>query len=300
MGEPPDAKMATFSLPPGCRFHPSEEQLLCYYLTHKNNDDRRFGFDVINDVDLYNYDPFDLPETACFRFGRGGRKRHWYCYVNAAAMVLKGRRRRRAGGGYWQSRGQVRDVVGGAAGNVVIGKRKSFAFYLGDSPKTAVTTDWVMYEYALIDHEATFILCRVFVKSRSQNNVSDHAVSSCWQESIAAVRHIGIQHDGAISSAIGEAIVPNDNFVDEKNEALRFQMGLVGDLDGQTTGGAVAPCVRCPLNILPNELVRASGLKHGPATSVDNLGAHHLMGIVEEDFIELDDLAYPLPEFNFT
>ena len=153
MGDPSNPKPPSILLSTGCRFHPSEEQLVCSYLTHKNNDDRRFGFDAINEIDLYNYNPFDLPDTACFRFGRGGRKRRWYSYVGT--RVLKQGGRRRAGDGYWRRRGRGRDVVGG--GKVVVGTRRSFVFYLGDSLETAASTDWVMYEYALIDRHEVFL-----------------------------------------------------------------------------------------------------------------------------------------------
>ncbi|KAL7262193.1 hypothetical protein ACSBR1_000549 [Camellia fascicularis] len=256
MGDPRNPRPMSFSLLPGSRFYPSEEQLLCYYLTHKNNDDHRFGFDVINEIDLYNFDPFDLPDAGCFRFGRGGRRRHWYCYV--AARVLKDcGGRRRAGGGYWKRTGRERDVVGGAAGKVVVGRRKSFVFCLGDSPKNAVRTDWVMYEYALIDHpKASFILCRVFVKSHSRNNVSENVLSSCGEESVATVRHVGIQHDGTFTSGIGETIVHDDNSVDRKNEVSRFPVGLVSEQDDQMTAGAVALAgVQLPLSRQPSEPV---------------------------------------------
>ncbi|GFY94794.1 ribosomal protein S24e family protein [Actinidia rufa] len=76
----------------GYRFYPSGEQLICYYLTHKNNDDRQFGFDAINEIDMYNYNPFDLPDTACFLFSRGGRKRHWYCYNGLDTKIEKSRK----------------------------------------------------------------------------------------------------------------------------------------------------------------------------------------------------------------
>ena len=44
----------------------------------------------------------------------------------------------------------------------------------------------------------------MFVKSRGRNSVSEHALSSCAEESIATVRHISIQHDGITRSALDE------------------------------------------------------------------------------------------------
>ncbi|XP_058221100.1 NAC domain-containing protein 68-like [Rhododendron vialii] len=284
-------------LPPGCRFYPSEEQLLCYYLTHKNNtsNDRRlelFG-DVINEVDLYNYNPFDLPDSTCFRFGQGGRKRHWYCYVAARVLSSGGGGRRRAGGGYWKRRGGVRDVVGGK--KVVVGTRRSFVFYLGGDEKknNAVRTDWVMYEYALVGtHKDSFFLCRVFVRSCSRNNGSEHVVSSCGEGSVATVRHIGIQHNGAITSGIGEGIVHDDDSVDKNNEVLTGSVGA-------GVAGALSS-VQVPPSIQPDEPVTASGLTSGASVFIGCFAAHLLRSILEEDYIELDDLACPLSDIDIT
>ncbi|XP_059637004.1 NAC domain-containing protein 55-like [Cornus florida] len=249
MGDPKNRKMASFSRPHCCRFYPSEAQLLCYHLSSKNADDRRFGCDLIREIDLYGHDPFDLPESSCFRFGRGGRKRYWYCY---AARVLKERGRRRAGGGYWKSRGRVRDVYSGA-GKVVVGTRRTFVFYLGNSPKTAKRTHLVMYEYTPIDHnQASFVLCRIFVKSHGVNNILDHVLSSCGEESVATVRHIGIQYDGTVH---------DDNSVERKNEVLRFPMGLVDELDDRVPAETVAVAsFQLPSSTQPNEPVMSSGL----------------------------------------
>ncbi|KAK3019929.1 hypothetical protein RJ639_004912 [Escallonia herrerae] len=276
MGEPKDpGQTPPFSLPPGCRFYPSDQELLCYYLTHKNANDRRFDFNVISEIDIYGYDPFNLPDTACFRFGRGGRKRHWYCYA-AAARVLRaggGRRWRRAGGGFWR-RGRVRDVVGGGGvgGRVVVGTRRAFEFYLGSSVKSAVRTDWVMHEYALSDRDMAFVLCRVLVKSRRGNYSSEHG--SCGEESVATVRHIGVQHDGSIRSVIDDTKVHDDNSVDKKKE--KFEMGVASGLDNRIIAESV------------NLQTRSSDQSFA-------LDAEQLMAILEEDFIELDDLLCPLP-----
>lgn len=141
------------SLPPGASFYPTEEQLVCYYLNSKNDGSNYYGVDVIREIDFYNFEPFNLPETTCFRFGRGGRRRHWYCYVR---RTMKESVKRRAGAGYWKRTRRVRDVVSRAPGKVAVGTRTKFVFYLGDSPTNAVKTDWVMYEYALGDQNMVF------------------------------------------------------------------------------------------------------------------------------------------------
>lgn len=52
--------MNTFScVPPGFRFHPTDEELVDYYLRKKVNSNR-IDLDVIKDVDLYKIEPWDL------------------------------------------------------------------------------------------------------------------------------------------------------------------------------------------------------------------------------------------------
>jgi hypothetical protein len=45
---------------PGFRFHPTEEELIEFYLRRKV-EGRRFNVDLIADLDLYRFDPWELP-----------------------------------------------------------------------------------------------------------------------------------------------------------------------------------------------------------------------------------------------
>lgn len=47
-------------LPPGFRFHPTDEELITYYLTPKVSE-RSFTSKAIVDVDLNKWEPWDLP-----------------------------------------------------------------------------------------------------------------------------------------------------------------------------------------------------------------------------------------------
>ena len=52
--------MNTFShVPPGFRFHPTDEELVDYYL-RKKVASKRIDLDFIKDVDLYKIEPWDL------------------------------------------------------------------------------------------------------------------------------------------------------------------------------------------------------------------------------------------------
>lgn len=48
-------------LPPGFRFHPSDEELITYYLMNKISDSNNFIARAIGDVDLNKSEPWDLP-----------------------------------------------------------------------------------------------------------------------------------------------------------------------------------------------------------------------------------------------
>lgn len=53
-------RMNTFPhVPPGFRFHPTDEELVDYYL-RKKVASKRIDLDVIKDVDLYKIEPWDL------------------------------------------------------------------------------------------------------------------------------------------------------------------------------------------------------------------------------------------------
>lgn len=186
---------------------------------------------------------------------------HRYCYVAVGDGV---RVLRRAGGGYWKRRGRERDVVGVGAQKVVLGTRKRFVFYLGDSQKSAVETDWVMYEYALIDHhEVSVMLCRILVKLRRRKDDSNHV----------------------LSSSIRETIMHDDDSIDKKDEALGVKFGLASKIDDQITSRKIAAA--------SFEL-----LLYEPATTLlDNLTARQLRYILEENYIELDDLSIPEDDY---
>lgn len=145
-----DSKAAAF--PPGFRFYPSEAQLLSYYLPNKKaNPAIPGGYNMIRELhDLPERDPFELPDTLCYSYGYKGRKRHWYCYT--AAVVSEEKKTK---SGYWKRKARVRDVV--SREGLVLGTRTSFAFCVGDSPNTALATDWVLYQYALVNHVEVII-----------------------------------------------------------------------------------------------------------------------------------------------
>ncbi|KAG6534177.1 transcription factor JUNGBRUNNEN 1-like [Zingiber officinale] len=127
---------------PGFRFHPTDEELLSFYLRRKVQR-RAFSIDVVREVDIYKHDPWDLPKASC------GEEREWYFFC------LRGRKYRNSirpnrvtGSGFWKATGIDRAVYGGRAGDVCIGLKKSLVYYRGSAGK-GTKTDWMMHEFRL-------------------------------------------------------------------------------------------------------------------------------------------------------
>lgn len=55
--------VAQLQLPPGFRFHPTDEELVLHYLCRKA-ESQVFAIPVIAEIDLYKFDPWDLPGTS--------------------------------------------------------------------------------------------------------------------------------------------------------------------------------------------------------------------------------------------
>ncbi|KAK3034788.1 hypothetical protein RJ639_034388 [Escallonia herrerae] len=60
-----EGEMKENTLPPGFRFHPTDEELITCYLINKISDSNFTGR-AITDVDLNKSEPWDLPVTSCF------------------------------------------------------------------------------------------------------------------------------------------------------------------------------------------------------------------------------------------
>ena len=52
---------------PGFRFHPTDEELVGFYLKKKIQQ-RSLPIELITQVDIYKYEPWDLPSEFCNHF----------------------------------------------------------------------------------------------------------------------------------------------------------------------------------------------------------------------------------------
>ncbi|KAL3614905.1 hypothetical protein CASFOL_040566 [Castilleja foliolosa] len=151
------------SVPPGFRFHPTDEELLYYYLKKKVSYEP-IDLDVIREVDLNKLEPWDLKEKC--RIGSGPQN-DWYFFSHKDKKYPTGTRTNRATtAGFWKATG--RDKVIHLSNSRRIGMRKTLVFYIGRAPH-GQKTDWIMHEYRLDDdnvgiQEDGWVVCRVFKK----------------------------------------------------------------------------------------------------------------------------------------
>ncbi|TVU14239.1 hypothetical protein EJB05_37694 [Eragrostis curvula] len=151
-------------LPPGFRFHPTDEELITHYLARKVAD-ARFAALAVSEADLNKTEPWDLPSLA-----KMGEK-EWYFFCLKDRKYPTGLRTNRATeAGYWKATGKDKDIFRGKA---LVGSKKTLVFYTGRAPK-GEKSGWVMHEYRLhgrlngvpkIASKNEWVLCRVFKKS---------------------------------------------------------------------------------------------------------------------------------------
>ncbi|KAK9192103.1 hypothetical protein WN943_020719 [Citrus x changshan-huyou] len=160
---------ASTELPPGFRFHPTDEELIVHYLRNQATS-RPCPVSIIPEVDIYKFDPWQLPEKA--EFG----EKEWYFFSPRDRKYPNGTRPNRATvSGYWKATGTDKAIYGGSK---YLGVKKALVFYKGRPPK-GIKTDWIMHEYRLNDptrqphkHNGSmklddWVLCRIYKKRQT-------------------------------------------------------------------------------------------------------------------------------------
>ncbi|XP_071724479.1 NAC domain-containing protein 17-like [Rutidosis leptorrhynchoides] len=132
--------------PPGFRFHPTDEELVAYYLKRKMCR-RRIKLDVITELDVYKWDPDELPGQSILKTG----DRQWFFFSPRDRKYPNGggRSNRATRHGYWKATGKDRSVT---CNSRPVGVKKTLVYYTGRAP-TGDRTDWVMHEYMLDEQE---------------------------------------------------------------------------------------------------------------------------------------------------
>uniref|UniRef100_A0A7N0U891 NAC domain-containing protein n=1 Tax=Kalanchoe fedtschenkoi TaxID=63787 RepID=A0A7N0U891_KALFE len=156
------------TLPPGFRFNPSDEELICHYLYKKiANEEVLKG--TLMEIDLHTCEPWQLPEMAKLNASE------WYFFSFRDRKYATGYRTNRATTcGYWKATGKDRTVHDPITFEVV-GMRKTLVFYLNRAPN-GIKSGWIMHEFRLesphTPPKEDWVLCRVFYKSKQGENTN--------------------------------------------------------------------------------------------------------------------------------
>ncbi|KAL2936910.1 NAC domain-containing protein 22 [Bienertia sinuspersici] len=138
-----DETSPSFELP-GFRFHPTEEELLDFYLKNMVNG-KKLHIDIIGFLNIYRYDPWDLPGLS--KIG----EREWYFFVPRDRKHSNGGRpNRTTEHGFWKATGSDRRAPRGCK------------------------TDWIMNEYRLPDNY-DIVLCKIYRKATSLKELEQRA-----------------------------------------------------------------------------------------------------------------------------
>ncbi|CAO2828757.1 unnamed protein product [Amaranthus hypochondriacus] len=181
-----DSNWSSNCLPPGFRFHPTDEELIIHYLKNQIMS-RPCPVSIIPEVDIYKFDPWQLPDKAVFG------ENEWYFFTPRDRKYPNGIRPNRATlSGYWKATGTDKAIY---SGTKYVGIKKALVFYKGRPPK-GTKTDWIMHEYRLIESKHKpikqhgsmrlddWVLCRIY-KKRQVARVEDKGEDSTLQGQVS-------------------------------------------------------------------------------------------------------------------
>ncbi|KAI4989459.1 hypothetical protein ZWY2020_036776 [Hordeum vulgare] len=201
---------------PGFRFHPTDEELVSFYLKKKIQQ-KPISIELIRQLDIYKFDPWDLPKLA----STGETDWYFYCprdrkYRNSA------RPNRVTAAGFWKATGTDRPIYS-SEGTKCIGLKKSLVFYRGRAAR-GIKTDWMMHEFRLpsltdpslpkrpidknIPLNDSWTICRIFKKTSSM--AQQMALSHTWgpplpgtteQDRFSAMKPVQASHFASESSS---------------------------------------------------------------------------------------------------
>ncbi|KAL7592401.1 NAC transcription factor 56 isoform X1 [Lactuca sativa] len=183
------------NLPPGFRFHPTDEELVVHYLKKKASS-IPLPVAIIAEVDLYKFDPWELPSKATFG------DQEWYFFSPRDRKYPNGMRPNRAAtSGYWKATGTDKPILS-SRGDQKVGVKKALVFYGGKPPK-GIKTNWIMHEYRLVDHASfkspiinlsnkkgslrldEWVLCRIYKKNNA-SRLAERDSDNDYMENIIA------------------------------------------------------------------------------------------------------------------
>ncbi|GMH00375.1 hypothetical protein Nepgr_002214 [Nepenthes gracilis] len=201
-------------VPPGFRFHPTEEELLLYYLKKKLAY-QKIDLDVICEVDLNKLEPWDIQEKC--KIGSTPQN-DWYFFSHKGKKYPTGTRTNRAtAAGFWKATGRDKTIYSNGRR---VGMRKTLVFYKGRAPH-GHKSDWIMHEYRLDDDDATtpatdnnnnvsnamggyvtqeegWVVCRIFQKKNHKKSLITSPSTAITKTNLVTVLNYSSSDDGTL------------------------------------------------------------------------------------------------------
>ncbi|PSS17618.1 Transcription factor JUNGBRUNNEN like [Actinidia chinensis var. chinensis] len=159
---------------PGFRFHPTDEELVGFYLRRKV-EKKSLTMELIQQVDIYKFDPWELPRVS----STGGDKlmeRYFFCIRGRKYRNSK-RPNRVTGSGFWKATGIDKPIYSVDGSGATIGLKKSLVYYRGSAGK-GTKTDWMMHEFRLPPPTTTNT--NLHITGTAARNISTDQEAEVW------------------------------------------------------------------------------------------------------------------------
>ncbi|GAA0155302.1 hypothetical protein LIER_38058 [Lithospermum erythrorhizon] len=228
--------MASTGIPPGFRFHPTDVELIMYYLKRKVMG-KKFIVEAISEINIYNYAPWDLPDKSALK----NKDRKWFFFCPTERKYNRGGRvNRSTENGYWKTTGKDRSVL---YDDRVVGMVKTLVFHKGHPPR-GERTDWVFHEYRLQDQQLgdaevvqdAFVLCKLFHKNGPGPRIGAHYGAPFEEEDMGGSE---VSSLGPLPEPFPSSVHPIDEDITSlaHNDILHFLSSFTGDASATVQDG---------------------------------------------------------------
>ncbi|XP_031393084.1 protein NTM1-like 9 isoform X2 [Punica granatum] len=206
-----EMRAAIQKVPMGYRFHPTDDELLNYYLRRKN-----LGLEevecVIPDVDICRWEPQELPGKFTESSIVEPKDLEWWFFCEQEPGPTAPRS---TGGGHWKKTGETRELRSRNT-KQMIGSKKILTFFQGTS-SNKTKTDWVMHEFHLPSNaldglslpinRKNYVLCMIKCNSDEKAN----STPSSHEYEYGRHEPMTIDTDGILELEPDDGSIPEDS-----------------------------------------------------------------------------------------